>query len=99
MSKGISLQDMSAYALAFVVIAVILGVTATILTQVKSTQCTGDYWNATTGECLAGNTTIASNATGYGITGTGTMSQWLPIIAVIIAAAIVIGIIVSAFRG
>jgi len=99
MAKGLSLQDMSAYALAFVVIAVILGVTATILTQVKSTQCTDDNWNATTGECLSGNTTIASNATGYGITGTGTMSQWLPIIAVIIAAAIVIGIIVTAFRG
>jgi len=84
MSKGISLQDMSAYALAFAVVAIVLGVGATILTQVQSTQTSG---------------TTAYNATGYGLTGTSTMSQWLPIIAVIIAAAIVIGIIVTAFRG
>jgi hypothetical protein len=105
--KGLSLQDMSAYALALVVIAVILGVTATILVQVQRTQCVGGTagWNETAGACVGAGgvvpntSTIASNATGYGITGTGTMSQWLPIIAVIVAAAIVIGIIVSAFRG
>jgi len=84
MSKGISLQDMSAYALAFAVVAIVLGVGATILTQVQGTQTSG---------------TTAYNATGYGLTGASTMSQWLPIIAVIIAAAIVIGIIVTAFRG
>ena len=75
---------MSAYALAFVVVAVILGVGATILTQVQTTQTAA---------------TTAYNATGYGITGVGTLSQWLPIIAVIVAAAIVIGIIVQSFRG
>jgi len=100
MAKGISLQDMSSYALAFIVIAVILGITATILTGVQKTQCAGGtVWNETLGNCNPLNTTIASNATGFGISGTGTMSQWLPIIAVIIAAAIVIGLIVTSFRG
>ena len=84
MSKGISLQDMSSYALAFAVIAITLAIGATILAQVQTTQTAN---------------TIAYNATGFGLTGTQTMSQWLPIIAVIIAAAIVIGIIVTAFRG
>jgi hypothetical protein len=84
MRKGLSMQDMSAYVLALVVVAVILGVGATILTQVQTTQTSG---------------TTAYNATGYGLTGTGTLSQWLPIIAVIVAAAVVIGVIVSAFRG
>lgn len=106
MSKGISMNEMSGYALAFVVVAVILGVTATILSQVQSTQCVGGTagWNSTLGACTvtggkANLTTTASNATGYGITGTNTLSQWLPIIAVIVAAAIVIGIIVQSFRG
>ena len=83
MGKGISLQNMSAYALAFAVVAITLAIGATILTQVQTTQTSG---------------TTAYNATGYGLTGTKTMSEWLPIIAVIIAAAIVISIIVNAFR-
>jgi hypothetical protein len=82
--KGLNLQEMSGIALAFAVIAIVLGVGATILAQVQTTQ---------------DSLTIAYNATGYGLTGVSTISQWLPIIAVIVAAAVVIGIIVSAFRG
>lgn len=78
------MNEMSSYALAFCIVAVILGVGATVLTQVQTTQTSG---------------TTAYNATGYGITGISTLSQWLPIIAVIVAAAIVIGIIVMSFRG
>ena len=84
MAKGVSLNEMSAYALAFAVVAVVLGVGATILSQIQTTQT---------------ENTVAYNATGYGITGVSTLADWLPIIAVIVAAAIVIGIIVMAFRG
>ena len=101
MGKGISLTQMSSYALVFVVVAVILGVTATILSQVQETQCLvgGSGTDPATGLCYANSTTTASNATAAGVTGISTLSQWVPIIAVIVAAAIVIGIIVTAFRG
>jgi len=42
--------------------------------------------------------TVASNATSSGLEGIETFGDWLPTIAVIIAAAVVIGIIVNYFR-
>jgi len=72
-------------------------------TQIKIyVNGTGGYPNMTTGTHYYdygynNPYSTASNATGYGLTGTSTMSQWLPIIAVIIAAAIVIGIIIKSF--
>ena len=81
--KGISINELGGLALAFAVVAITLGLGATILTQVQAQQTSNS---------------IAYNASGYGLTGTNTMASWLPVIAVIIAAAIVIGIIVTAFR-
>jgi type II secretory pathway component PulF len=83
MSKGISLNEFGGLALAFAIVAIIISIGGTILTQVRSTQTTNalDY-----------------NATTQGLSGITTMSQWLPTIAVIVAAAVVIGVIVNYFR-
>jgi len=81
--KGYSLQDMAPIAIAFVVIAVVLGVGATILASIQSGQTENGS---------------AYNASGNGLTSMGTLSGWLPTIAVIVAAAVVIGIIVAYFR-
>ena len=70
--------------MAFVIVAVVVGIGATILTQVRTTQTANS---------------IAYNASTSGLTGLDTMSDWLPTIAVIIAAAVVIGVIVRYFQG
>lgn len=82
----VSFTDLPGYAIAFVVIAVTLGIGATILTSVQGTQ-TAD--------------TTAYNISGYGLESLGTLGSWLNTQALIIAAAVVLAVIVTffAFRG
>ena len=104
--KGISIEQMGGLALAFVLVAIIVGIGATIVTEIQSGQCTGGSsgWNATLGACtvtggLSNLSTIASNISSEGLSGLETMGEWLPTIAVIISAAVVIGVIVKYFQG
>ena len=80
--KGLSVGQFGGLALAFVVTAVVISVGADILTQVQSGQT-----NTTAGR------TTAYNITGEGLDGMETLGEWLPTVAVIIAAAVVIGVI------
>ena len=77
-----SLGDLAPLAIAFVVVTVVLGVGATILANVQS--------NATS--------EVAYNSTEFGLKATNTLASWLPTIAIIVAASVVIGIIVMYFR-
>ena len=61
-----------------VVIAVIAGVGATVLTTVQSTQTSG---------------TFAYNATGYGLSSVNQLSSWLPTIAIVLALATIISVL------
>ena len=70
------LGQFSTLALTFVIVAVVIGVTGTILSGVRQQQCS--VYNASTGDCTAAGTTIASNATGQGLTGISTFGSWLP---------------------
>ena len=85
----------------FVTIAIVIGIGATILSSVRQGQCNttvaGGGYDASTGNCYGNSTTLASNATTSGLTGVDTFSDWLPTIAVILAAAVVIGVIVNYF--
>lgn len=83
--KNYSLQDLAPLAIAFVVIAIVLGIGGTILTDIQNSS--GATENDT-----------AWNSTGSGITALGTLSAWLPTIAIIVAAAVVVGIVVMYFR-
>lgn len=77
------MNSMSALVISFVVIAIIVGIGGTVLTSVQTTQ-TAD--------------SVAYNATTSGLTGIATFGDWLPTIAVISAAATVIGLIYMYFR-
>lgn len=78
--KGFQLADMSGIAIAFVIIAVVLGLGGTVLATIQADQ-TAD--------------SVAYNATGNGLTSIGTMSSYLPTIAVVVVLAVIVGIIVS----
>lgn len=102
--RGLSVAQMGGMALAFVLLIVILGVGSTILSEIQSSQCTGGEAGYSGGHCGTGGhlfntSTIASNITEQGLTGVDTMADWAPTIAVIIAAAVVIGVIVRYFQG
>lgn len=78
--KGFRLGDMSGIAIAFVVIAVVLGLGATVLGQIQDGQTADSY---------------EYNATGNGLESMDTMSNYLPTIAIVVVLAIVVGIIVT----
>lgn len=97
--KGMTLNQFGGLALGFVLVAIIIAIGGTVLTQTQRTQCSGGVsgYNDTIFGCAVASTTIASNATGQALTGIASMGAWLPTIAVIVAAAVVIGVIVRYF--
>ncbi len=77
--KGaMTLSDLAPAAIAFVFIAVVIAVGASILDGVQEGQTNG---------------TAAYNATSEGVSALGELSGWLPLIALVIAAAVVIGVL------
>ena len=78
--KGLTVGQFGGLALAFVVVAVIISVGADILTQIYDGQTA---------------LSTARNITSEGLDGMTTLGEWLPTIAVIIAAAVVIGVITN----
>ena len=77
-----SIQDLSGLGVTLVVTAVVLGIGATILANIQGTQTVGS---------------VAANATGYGLTSLNTLSSYLPTVALVAVAAVVIGIILVFF--
>ncbi len=101
----ISIGGMATLVISFIVFVLVIGIGGTVLGNVAETQCeNGGYWyNTTSNQCERASdngtvmTTIAYNATGGGLDGVGTFGDWLPTIAVILASALVIGIIAAYF--
>jgi hypothetical protein len=94
----LSLGDMGGMAIAFIVVAVTISIGASILVGVQQTQCTGGTsgYSGTgcgTGGSLYNTSTVASNITGKGITGTLSLGDWLPTIAIVVGAAVILGIV------
>lgn len=79
------LQDLLPAVIAFVLIAIVGAVGALILVNFQTNIGT------------AGANYIAYNAVGQGITGITTIMSYLPLIALVIVAAILIGIVLVAF--
>lgn len=75
---AMSLSDLAPAAIAFVFIAVVLSIGADVLTDVQADQTSG---------------TTAYNATDNGLSSVEELSTWLPTIALVIAAAVVIGVL------
>lgn len=82
--KGVSLAQLTSVGLLFVLLGITLGIGAYVNSQVQTTA----GWGTTTVEYLA-----VANATD----GISKLAQWLPIIAIVIAAGVVIATLVSAF--
>jgi len=81
-AQRFTINDIGTIAIALVVAAVILGLGATILEKLQDTQTVNN---------------TAFNATGFGLTGMNTMAEFLPTVAIVAVAAIVIGIILVFF--
>ena len=98
--KGFTLTEVPSLVVVLLVIAIVLGAGATINTQIKANQCTYSF-NETSGECLNSTggtggtlgTTIASNITQDGLDAGESLAEWQSTWVVIIAAAVVIGIV------
>ncbi len=80
--RSFTIADLGTIAIALVVAAVILGMGATILAKLKGSQTI----NST-----------AYNTSQFGIEGLSTMAEFIPTIAIVAVAAIVIGIILVFF--
>ena len=81
MNKKGALMELSSLqgaAISFMVLAIVLGLAATILVQVQATQTAGS---------------VAYNATGRGLTAISDFSSWLPTIVVIVIAVVILGLI------
>ena len=71
-------------ALIVVVAAIIIGMGASILSELRTQQGT-----------TYGTSSLPYNISGQGLTGLTTFGNWLPLIALVIVASIVIGVIVK----
>ena len=78
--REFTIQDVMPVAVIFVVAAITIGYGASVLSSVQATQTANSY---------------AYNATGYGLQSVNTVASNLPLIATIIVAAIIIGILVT----
>ena len=81
-AQSFTINDLGTIAIAIVVAAVILGMGGTILEKIQGTQTTNQ---------------AAYNSSGYGLSGLTTLSEFIPTIAIVAVAAIVIGIILVFF--
>lgn len=80
--RAFSIDDLGTIAISLVIAAIILGLGATILEEIQSDQPTNGS---------------AFNASGFGLTGMVTLASFIPTIALVAVAAIVIGIILVFF--
>ena len=88
--KGIS--KLVPLLLSFAVAVIVLGVGAQILGGIQNTQIRSDLLTNVTG---GNNYTVGGNITGKGLSGLSTIGDFLPTIATVIAAVVVIGLVLA----
>lgn len=111
--RGFTLQQMAPIAISFVIIAIVVGIGSTVVSDIQDTQflancaerggtvndsATPFCGDATNISVDIGSTNAGYNASADGLEAMTTLADWLPTIGVIVAAAVVIGIIVAYFR-
>lgn len=80
--QAFTINDLSSIGVTLVVVAIVLGLGATILASIQGGQTTNS---------------VAYNASGFGLTGLATLASYVPTIALVAVAAVVIGIILVFF--
>lgn len=100
------LTDLLPVALIFVVSIIAISVGADIIDDIASDQCLTDYtWNETAGVCSnssggwsgGAGMSVAANASRAGLSGLLELGSWTPTLALVFAAALVIGVLVMSF--
>jgi len=81
--RGYKLADLMPVALIFVVASIAIGIGADVLSDIQTGQTSGGY---------------AYNTSDFGLTGLAELGSWIPTLALVVAAAIVIGVLVYAFQ-
>ena len=76
------LQDLAGIAIIFVTTAIVIGIGADVVTNIRGGEA---------------NHTVKYNTTMYGLQGLEELASWLPTIAIVVVAAVVIGIIALYF--
>jgi hypothetical protein len=101
--RGYNLGDLVPIVIAFTLIAIIGGVVLLILNGFASSPSIGNTCYAANvlvnGVCNAGPTYYSSayNGVTYGVSGINQIMQFLPLIALVVVAAVIIGVVVGAF--
>lgn len=80
--KGYQLRDLLPIALVFVVATIAISIGADVIDSVQDDQTADSY---------------AYNVSTNGLTGMDELGSWLPTLALVVAAAIVIGVLVYSF--
>lgn len=85
-----TLSDLAPIAIAFVFVAVVIGVGADVLADIQADQVTGAAGCNSTTKTGCG---YDYNASGSGLLSLGELASWIPTLALVIAAAVVIGVL------
>lgn len=96
----VSLQEAAYLAVGFVVFVVTVSIGGSVLYGVQGTQ-----WNTATAGCTqalmysgqANCTTVASNASAFGLTGISNIATNSAVIGTILGATIILGLLMTAF--
>jgi len=80
--KGLGVGDMHPIVLALVLVGITLGIGATVIAKFGATMTAGS---------------VAENVTNKTLTALNDFSTWLSIIVIVIAAAIILGLVMTAF--
>ena len=95
MKKG-ALALLQEAVIAFAVVGIVLAVAFSILGQIQTTQVTGAAGCNSTSVANCG---FGYNGTVQALNGTNILAQWLPTIAIVIAAAVVLIIVFAYIAG
>lgn len=105
--RGYGLGDLAPVVIAFGLTAIIGGVILLILNGFTTNSSIGNLCGyfvsgnsiASNGLCTNGNTILspAYNGVTYGVSGISQIMQFLPLLALVVVAAVIIGVVVGAF--
>jgi hypothetical protein len=101
-----NLKDLLPFGLMLVIAIIAISIGAEVVTNVDVACGTGGTWNESAGWCYnssgdynAAVQSYQSNATHSGLQGIGEFGSWMPTIALVVVASLVIGLLVYSFAG
>ena|SRR3990167_5623822 len=94
---GAGVNALAALGIGFVTFAVVLALSGTVVSDLNPTAFTCNKSTESAGGVACNS--VANNATRQSTVGMGTMVGYIPLIATVATIAIVLGIVMVAFRG